>query len=133
VADFLGIPNILTARVMSVGAGQARLQVPGGPELLARDDGGYAAGGVACIGIRPERLRFAEAGDNLLHGVIEDEIYLGDRTDWRVRVGDLVLTVAEAAGSMRPRARGEAVRVVFDAGALLRLEDRGSALPGSPA
>jgi spermidine/putrescine transport system ATP-binding protein len=131
VADFLGVGNIVTARVVSDEAGLAWLQVPGGPLLRARDAGGRTAGDEICLGIRPERLRFAETGENLLPGVIEDEIYLGDRTDWRVRVGEILLTVAEPAGTTQPRARGEAVRVAFDTDALLLLEDRRSE-PGAP-
>jgi spermidine/putrescine transport system ATP-binding protein len=133
VADFLGVPNILTARVIGRAGGRLRLEVQGGLQLLARDGAGWVAGDEVCVGIRPERLRFADSGENLLHGVIEDEIYLGDRTDWRVRVGELVLTVAEAAGAARPRARGEAAHVAFDAEALLLLEDHRRAPPGAPA
>ena len=56
--------------------------------------------------------------------MLEDEIYLGDRTDWRVRVGDEVLTVAEArGGGARTAQRGDAVTVDVPAEAVLRLED----------
>jgi spermidine/putrescine transport system ATP-binding protein len=64
---------------------------------------------------------------NCLSGRLEDEIYLGDRTDWRVRVGEETVTVAEPAASARPRRRGEAVTVSFPAEAVLRLEDTGAA------
>jgi spermidine/putrescine transport system ATP-binding protein len=133
VAEFLGVPNILKARVVGRAGNRLRLEAQGGVHLLAQDVAGCAAGDEVCVGIRPERLRFAESGENLLHGVIEDEIYLGDRTDWRVRVGERVLTVAEAAGAARPRARGEAARIAFDAEALLLLEERGSAPAGPRA
>jgi len=61
--------------------------------------------------------------DNRLGGTLEDEIYLGDRTDWRVRVGDETLTVAESAAGARARRRGEPVAVSFPPAAVLRLED----------
>ena len=62
-------------------------------------------------------------GANALSGTLEDEIYLGDRTDWRVRVGEETLTVAEAGAMARARRRGEAVTVSFPPGAVLRLEE----------
>jgi hypothetical protein len=62
-------------------------------------------------------------GENALPGTLEDEIYLGDRTDWRVRVGDVVFTVAEAAAQVRDRRRGEPVTISFPAAAVMRLED----------
>jgi hypothetical protein len=54
---------------------------------------------------------------------LEDEIYLGDRTDWRVRLGEETVTVAEPAASAQPRRRGDAVTVSFPPEAVLRLED----------
>jgi hypothetical protein len=61
---------------------------------------------------------------------LDDEIYLGDKTDWRVRLGDEIVTVAEAAGSARGRKRGDAVTLTIPAEAVLRLEDAtGAAKP----
>jgi ABC-type Fe3+/spermidine/putrescine transport system ATPase subunit len=99
-----------------------------GFELEARDQGGYRVGEQVLVGVRPERLLLeaeAPAGKGV-PGVLDDEIYLGDRTDWRVRLGEEVLTVAEAAASARPRARGDAVSVVIPPEAVLRLEERPS-------
>jgi len=77
------------------------------------------------IGVRPERIGMDALGDgvNRLDGTLEDEIYLGDRTDWRVRVGEETLTVAESASAARPRRRGEPVTIAFPPAAVLRLED----------
>ena len=68
-------------------------------------------------------------GENTLEGRLDDEIYLGDRTDWRVRIGEETLTVAEGAATARGRKRGDAVTVSFPAAAVLRLEETGTA-PG---
>jgi ABC-type Fe3+/spermidine/putrescine transport system ATPase subunit len=132
-ADFLGVRNILEARVERLETGRALLR-GGGLLLWAADDGGYRAGTDAVVGIRPERLQLSDpeeapasertAGEvsNALGGVLDDEIYLGDRSDWRVRVGELVLTVAETTKGGRERRRGERVTVSFPPAAVLRLE-----------
>lgn len=121
VAEFLAVRNILDADVETVEGGRARLRTAAGLPLLACDDGGYRAGSRVAVGVRPERIRFASDGDNVFSGVLDDEIYLGDRTDWRVKTGDLVLTVAEAAGGV-PKKRGETATIAFSAASVLRLE-----------
>jgi len=140
VADFLAVRNVLPATVVSVASGLAALRTRGGSSFQAADDGGYREGAAVWIGVRPERIRLDSSGgsggraasapqlddddgDNRLAGTLEDEIYLGDRTDWRVRVGEETLTVAESASVARARRRGEAVTISFPPAAVLRLED----------
>src|SRR5436309_3210964 len=144
VADFLAVRNVLPATVVSVASGMAALRTRGGSSFQAADDGGFRAGAAVWVGVRPERIRLVEAeaeasggsggraasapqlnddGDNRLGGTPEDEIYLGDPTDWRVRVGEETLTVAESASVARARRRGEAVTISFPPAAVLRLED----------
>jgi ABC-type Fe3+/spermidine/putrescine transport system ATPase subunit len=103
----------------------AALRTRGGASFQAADDGGYREGAAVWIGVRPERIGMDALGDgvNRLDGTLEDEIYLGDRTDWRVRVGEETLTVAESASAARPRRRGEPVTIAFPPAAVLRLED----------
>ena len=73
------------------------------------------------IGVRPERMAIDGAGENRLAGVLEDEVYLGDRTHWRVKAKGELLIVAE--GVLAPqRRRGETVAVTFAPDAVLRLE-----------
>jgi spermidine/putrescine transport system ATP-binding protein len=120
VAEFLAVRNILDAEVLGVDAGLARLRA-GGLLLAAADDGGYRAGASVVIGVRPERLRLDGSSANRLEGVIEDEIYLGDRTDWRIRAGGLLLTVAEPVGPRPERRRGDAVVISCPPEAVLRL------------
>ena len=64
------------------------------------------------MGVRPERFSLAAAeetapaGPNSFAGRLDDEIYLGDWTDWRVRLGDEVVSVAEGASTRaEPQAR----------------------------
>jgi spermidine/putrescine transport system ATP-binding protein len=123
VADFLAVKNLLEATVAGVEGGIAWLTTKGGLALRAKDDGGYRAGARVAIGIRPERMSLAGTADNALPGTLDDEIYLGDRTDWRVRLGEETVTVAEGAEAARRRKRGDAATVTFPAEAVLRLED----------
>ena len=134
VADFLGVRNLLEASVASVADGLARLQTPGGLTVLAADDGGYRTGTEVTIGIRSERMTIEGTGragpdsaagpvTNHLAGTLDDELYLGDRTDWRVALGRETVTVAEGAADVRGRQRGQPVTVAFPAAAVLRLED----------
>jgi spermidine/putrescine transport system ATP-binding protein len=120
VAEFLAVRNILDAEVLAVDAGLARLRA-GGLLLAAAADGGYRAGASVVVGVRPERLSLDGSHANRLEGVIEDEIYMGDRTEWRVRAGGLLLTVAEPVGPRPERRRGDAVVVSCPPEAVLRL------------
>jgi spermidine/putrescine transport system ATP-binding protein len=125
VADFLGVRNLIDATVTAVEAGLATLRTKGGLAFRAADDGGYRPGATVVVGIRSERVRMngIADGENTMPGTLDDEIYLGDRTDWRVRAGDVVFTVAETAAQVRDRRRGETVTISFPAGAVLRLEE----------
>jgi spermidine/putrescine transport system ATP-binding protein len=131
VADFMAVRNILDATVLSVADGCATLRTRGGVSLRATDDGGYQPGRPVVVGIRPERIDLGGQADNVLAGVVDDEIYLGDRTDWRVRVEGDVLTVSEGAARARDRARGDAVSVSFPSQAVLRLDDPSGGGPRS--
>ena len=125
VADFLAVRNILEATVESVAGGEARVRTRGGAQLVAADDGGYAAGAPGGVGIRPERITLEGdgGGGNAIPGILDDEIYLGDRTDWRVRLDGETVTVAEGAATASRRKRGDAVTLRFPPEAVLRLEE----------
>jgi spermidine/putrescine transport system ATP-binding protein len=123
VADFLAVRNLLEVTVEDVSGGRVQLRTRGGTRIVAVDAAGSRAGATLCVGIRPERMGLTGDGDNALPGVLDDEIYLGDRTDWRVRVGEETLTVAEGAALARSRKRGDAVTVSFPADAVLLLQE----------
>ncbi len=128
VADFLAVKNILEATVIGVAEGFAELQTRGGNRVRAKDDGGYVAGASVLVGVRPERLSLAgpdgtAPSPNAFPGRLDDEIYLGDWTDWRVRLGDEVISVAEGASLARHRKRGDDVTVKVPPEAILRLEN----------
>jgi ABC-type Fe3+/spermidine/putrescine transport system ATPase subunit len=123
VADFMGVANLLEARVLSIGDGLARLTTSRGLDIVAKDDGGYRPGESVWVGIRPEKISLADLAANVHPGRIDDEIFLGDYTDWRVRVGGETISVGEGNVLARGRARGDAVTVSFPPDAVLRLDE----------
>ena len=125
VADFLAVRNVLQATVLSVAGGRVSLRTRGGVSLAAADDGHWREGAEVWVGLRPETLQLAVDGasPDHLRGTVEDEVYLGDRTEWLLRVADEVLTVSQPARRGRPLRRGDPVSVAVAPEAVLRLED----------
>jgi spermidine/putrescine transport system ATP-binding protein len=123
VADFLGVSNLLRATVRGRRDGMVALRTEGGLDLLAADDGGYRDNGVVWLGLRPEKISLVDRKANIFDGVIDDEIFLGDWTDWRVRVGGEVLSVGEGNVLARSRKRGDTVQVSFSPAEVLRLDE----------
>ena len=121
VAEFLAVRNVLQAHVTGATAEGVRLRTGGGLELVTADDGGFRADGPIWIGFRPERLRLCRAGDGQA-GTLDDEIYRGDHTEWRVRVGNEVIAVTEDASAAAVRRRGDTVGVRVPPEAVLRLD-----------
>jgi spermidine/putrescine transport system ATP-binding protein len=130
VADFLAVRNVLRATVVSVDGGRVSLRTRGGAALAAADDGHWRAGAEVWIGLRPETLELTASGGagGALRGTVEDEVYLGDRTEWLVRVAEEVLTVSQPAHRGGPAIRrGDTVGVSVAPESVLRLEDPGGA------
>jgi spermidine/putrescine ABC transporter ATP-binding subunit len=123
VAGFLGVSNVFRATVEGWRDGGVALRTDGGLHLLAADDGGYRQGKPVWLGLRSEKISLVDRQANVFDGVIDDEVFLGDWTDWRVRVGGEVLSVGEGNVLARGRARGDAVRVSFAPDAVLRLDE----------
>jgi spermidine/putrescine transport system ATP-binding protein len=122
-ADFLGVSNLLRATPVGQAGAHVRLRTESGLELDASDDGGYRPGEPTWVGLRSERISLVERTGNVYDGRIDDEVFLGDWTDWRVRVGSEVLSVGEGNVLARARARGDRVTLSFPPDAVLRLED----------
>jgi spermidine/putrescine transport system ATP-binding protein len=124
VADFLGVSNVLRGTVRGRPDGLVAVRTEGGLDLLAADDGGYREGAPVWLGLRSEKISLVDRRANAFEGVIDDEIFLGDWTDWRVLVGGEVLSVGEGNVLARARRRGDAVTVSFSPDAVLRLEEK---------
>jgi iron(III) transport system ATP-binding protein len=94
VADFIGTTNFLEAEVLGPSAlDTMRLRTAAG-DLDARCPAGVRPGEAVSISVRPENIRVSAeqlSGRNVLEGVLEQQYFLGEFLDCRVRVGSAVL------------------------------------------
>jgi spermidine/putrescine transport system ATP-binding protein len=112
VANFIGLSNIFDADLEWLDDRCARVTVLGRSIALALDGAVIRTPRVRLV-IRPEHLHLraeAKPASSLLQfqGVIADVLYLGGSTRWRVRVGDMLVTVSEPN---RPGVSAERFRV----------------------
>jgi spermidine/putrescine transport system ATP-binding protein len=105
IASFIGDANFLEGTVSGcVDDERCRLAVPGLPEVLCYNDKRIAPGDGVSLVVRPEKLRISreppEAGPlvNAVAGTVEDVVYLGARTRYRVKVGDRRFDVEQQHG-----------------------------------
>jgi spermidine/putrescine ABC transporter ATP-binding subunit len=99
VANFIGLSNIFEADIISRSDGCALIEFHG-QRVEISIDGKLSGGNRASFAVRPEKIALHDglldtSGFIQLQGVIEEKVYLGDSTHWRVRVGDRVITVSE--------------------------------------
>ena len=91
------------------------------------------AGSPVTVAIRPERLRLNQEpgeGGLSINGTIEHFVYLGSKTELRVRAGDATLTLEQANDGLHtPFAKEQQVRVVENA-PLICVPSRRSARSG---
>ena len=99
VAGFLGVSNLLDARLVSAPGGEAwaECELKSGGTVRAPGNG-LAAGAAVRVGVRPEKLRMAAAAGalddaqsgqlNSLEATVTDFSYVGVSTQYEVRLGD---------------------------------------------
>jgi ABC-type Fe3+/spermidine/putrescine transport system ATPase subunit len=123
VADFLGESNFLDGAVVGpIAAERYRVRTPGGLELQGTATAVLAAGQAVTAAVRPEKLSPVEAPPaegNVAKGVVEELIYAGDATRYRVLLGTdggLTVKVPNRLAS-QPYAVGQPVTLAWDPGA----------------
>ncbi|WP_183189786.1 ABC transporter ATP-binding protein [Ancylobacter tetraedralis] len=79
VADFIGETNFLTAEMVGIGGGTARVRLRSGIEIPATIAEGYTPGREATIVVRPEHARAVKTGGQLA-GKVENVVYFGTDT-----------------------------------------------------
>jgi spermidine/putrescine ABC transporter ATP-binding subunit len=120
VAEFIGESNLLEGRVET--AGRALVFVAAGARLpVAPGPGGPSPGEGATLMVRPEKIAIRPPGgdgDDGLAGTVEEVVYVGEFTRYRVRVApDVLLAVKTANTHETLRAKpGDAVRLRWAAG-----------------
>jgi spermidine/putrescine transport system ATP-binding protein len=127
VADFLGVSNLMRARVV-----EGRNVDVGGVVLSAEH--GEAQAGVVRLTIRPERVRIeppTTEGDNRVPATIERFVYLGSTTQVFVVLpgGDRVQALVANSGDVEEYDVGAAVTAHLPADALRILADDEAAPP----
>ena len=106
VADFIGTINLLEGTVLSQNNGHIEVATPGVPAPLLATPvraGGHTgtAGGAVTMAIRPEAIVVEPGPDrpglNRVAATVVDRSYLGDHIRYRLRLGDVTLTVQTSA------------------------------------
>lgn len=99
VADFIGTTNFLDGRI--IGRDQAgRLQAETALGSFAvMGDATLKQGDAVAISVRPEDVELIDAGNangathNVLRGVVDQRIFLGEFIDFKVKAGEQILQV----------------------------------------
>ncbi len=99
-AAFIGDTNFFDGTVKEAVNGEySVLAIEGFPDVLCFNDRPRAVGDLVHLSLRPEKFTISREEPprsprrNVVRGVVEDVIYLGSQTKYRVRVQDYLLTV----------------------------------------
>jgi spermidine/putrescine transport system ATP-binding protein len=117
VADFIGESNLFNGTVRHVQGNSALLRTEQGIELsspLTPNGTTLSANTEGCIAVRPELIDIAARGslqgrDVTLDGCVEDRIYLGNITEYRVRTQPFGIVCVRV-----PRQQGSGAQSTFD-------------------
>jgi spermidine/putrescine transport system ATP-binding protein len=103
VAEFLGNCNLLEAGIVAVGGDQLRIQTASGFLCMPRPHGASEAapGRTVTLAVRPERIQLfrpdrAPAHTNGWLGQVEETIFRGSTTEYRIRCGPQQLRALQA-------------------------------------
>jgi spermidine/putrescine transport system ATP-binding protein len=130
VADFLGVSNLMDARVERAGSGQGPCHLRMGDFTLQAQAGQLDASGAVKLAIRPERVHLRPhetGGANCLPGMVERLVFLGSTTHVYVRLatGSALQALLRNDGGAVPYSQGTPVSVDLPADALRVLPDPG--------
>jgi spermidine/putrescine transport system ATP-binding protein len=130
VADFLGVSNLMDARVERAGNEQGPCHLRMGDFTLQAQAGQLNATGEVKLAIRPERVHLRpheSGGANCLPGMVERLVFLGSTTHVYVRLatGSALQALLRNDGGAVPYSQGTPVSVDLPADALRVLPDPG--------
>jgi ABC-type Fe3+/spermidine/putrescine transport system ATPase subunit len=98
-AEFIGLANFIPGKA----TGEKTVCLAGQQELEIDKCRTLNAGADVLLSIRPHNIRIYKEGDrtrNELQGIVEKGSYLGDKVDYRVRVGERILRVQTPPGEV---------------------------------
>ncbi len=130
VADFLGVSNLMDARVEPGGDGKGSCRLRLGDFALQAQAGQLDATGAVKLAIRPERIHlhpYETPGANRVPGMVERIVFLGSTTHifLRLATGSTLQTLVRNDGAALPYSQGTPVTVDLPADALRVLPDPG--------
>jgi spermidine/putrescine transport system ATP-binding protein len=123
VADFLGVSNLMEARVVTPGSGTTPCRLSIGEFELTAECGRLDATGDVKLAIRPERVQlrpYEENGQNRVPGMVERVVFLGSATQVFVRLapGATLQSLVHNDGEPVGFQQGSAVKVLLPPDAL---------------
>ena len=92
VADFIGVANIVPARVIATFDGKTTAEVLG-KQYTASTEAKFEGGEACKVILRPEALKLAEQGEIPVDVV--SSIFMGESQDYLVKAGDINIQVKE--------------------------------------
>jgi iron(III) transport system ATP-binding protein len=98
-AEFIGLANFFPGKA----TGEKTVCLPGSEELEIDGCQALTTGADVLLSIRPHNIGIFSEQDrmaNALQGVVEKGAYLGDKVDYRVRVGETIFRVQTAPGEL---------------------------------
>lgn len=118
VASFVGESNLLPCRVDGVSNGLGSLTLDGRMFGSARLTG-QSVGDAGWLFVRPEHVELRpqdtrKSDRNLLEGIVEDALFLGETTRYSIRCGEALLTVKQQNRGEGEFHRGAAVSVYWE-------------------
>lgn len=123
VADFLGVSNLMEARVVTPGSGLTPCRLSIGEFELTAECGRLDVTGDVKLAIRPERVQlrpYEESGQNRVPGMVERVVFLGSATQVFVRLapGAILQSLVHNDGEQVALQQGSAVKVLLPPDAL---------------
>jgi spermidine/putrescine ABC transporter ATP-binding subunit len=124
VADFLGESNSLSGSVVRANGSRLVVRTPRGLEVVASQDWELPAAHEVRLAIRPEEILFLRPDDpcdNIVEGVVEEAVYLGEAVRYLVRSthGEMLIVKRQnQRGEGSPRT-GQPVRLGWSADAVI--------------
>ncbi|MGE5215679.1 MAG: ABC transporter ATP-binding protein [Chloroflexota bacterium] len=98
-AEFIGLANFFSGKA----TGEKTVCLAGHQELVIDGCRTLNVGADVLLSIRPHNIRMYKEGSktrNELQGIVEKGAYLGDKVDYRVRVGESILRVQTPPGEV---------------------------------